>query len=226
MSSSVQALELRQRQLRDGQDESMRTRLHRALSWLRRAGQEDDDDDARFLFLWVAFNAAYAGQFTDEGKELLKARVFIDRLLALDHGRRIHALLFQRFSGPVRTLLDNRYVYAPFWRALANHDGSERWKQSFEESKRMAMRALVDQATDICLMLVLERLYVLRNQLVHGGATWRSSANRSQLRDGVRLLGTLVPLMLELMMEADSAQQEGFGPVAYPWLPELQADRA
>ena len=226
MAVNVQALELRQRHLRDRQDEAMRTRLHRALSWLRRAEQEKDDDDARFLFLWVAFNAAYAGEFTDEGKELLKARVFLDRLLALDSGRRIHALLFERFSGPVRTLMDNRYVYAPFWRALATHDGSERWKLSFEESKRVAMRALVDQATDVCLMLVLERLYVLRNQLVHGGATWRSSANRSQLRDGVRLLGTLVPLMLELMMEADSAQQEGFGPVAYPWLPSMQADNA
>lgn len=59
----------------------MRTRLHRALSWLGRAEQEKDDDDARFLFLWVAFNAAYAGQFNDEGKELAKARLFIDRLL-------------------------------------------------------------------------------------------------------------------------------------------------
>lgn len=225
MAVSAQVLELRQRQLRVGQDESMRTRLHRALSWLGRTEQEKDDDDARFLFLWVAFNAAYAGQFNDEGKELAKARVFIDRLLALDTQRRIHALLFERFSGPVRSLLDNRYVYAPFWRALANHDGSGRWKQSFDEGKRAALRALLDQATDVCLMLVLERLYVLRNQLVHGGATWRSSANRSQLRDGVRLLGTLVPLMLELMMEAGNEQQQGFGPVAYPWLPDLQRER-
>lgn len=226
MSISVQVLELRQRQLRVGQDEAMRTRLHRALSWLGRAEQEKDDDDARFLFLWVAFNAAYAGQFNDEGRELLKAGQFIDRLLALDTQRRIHTVLFERFSGPVRTLMDNRYVFAPFWHAQANHDGSERWKQRFEQSKQLAMRALLDQATDVCLMLVLERLYVLRNQLVHRGATWRSSANRSQLRDGVRLLGTLVPLMLELMMEANGEQQQGFGAVAYPWLPELQADRA
>lgn len=203
----------------------MRTRLHRALSWLGRAEHEKDDDDARFLFLWVAFNAAYAGQFNDEGKELAKARLFIDRLLELDREKRIHALLFERFSGPVRTLMDNRFVYAPFWRAMAGHDASQRWKTSFEQSKQLAMRAVLDKATDTCLMLVLERLYVLRNQLVHGGATWRSAANRSQLRDGVRLLGALLPMMLELMMEADTAQQQSFGPVAYPWLPDLQLER-
>ena len=37
----------------------------------------------------------------------------------------------------------------------------------------------------------------------------------------LRLLGALVPLMLELMIEASPAEQQGFGPVAYPWLPEL-----
>lgn len=221
MATAVAVLELRQRQLRSQQDEAMRTRLHRAMSWLGRAEKERDDVDARFLFLWVAFNAAYAGQFTDEGHELAKARVFLGRLLALDHRRRLHGLLFERFSGPVRTLMDNRYVYAPFWRALAEHDSSERWKASFAESKRLALRALLEQATDTCLMLVLERLYTLRNQLVHGGATWNSRANRGQLHDGARLLGALVPLMLELMMEAGPEQQAAFGPVAYPWLPEM-----
>ena len=221
MSTAVAVMELRQRQLRARQDDAMRTRLHRALSWLGRAEKERDDDDARFLFLWVAFNAAYAGEFTDEGRELAKARVFIQRLLALDTDQRLHGLLFERVSGPVRTLMDNRYVYAPFWRALAEHDASERWKASFAESKKLALRALLDQATDTCLMLVLERLYTLRNQLVHGGATWNSRANRAQLRDGARLLGALVPEMLELMMEAPAEAQAGFGPVAYPWLPEM-----
>lgn len=31
---------------------------------------------------------------------------------------------------------------------------------------------------------LLRRLYVLRNQLVHGSATWNSSANRAKVRDG------------------------------------------
>ena len=35
-------------------------RTHRALSWLNRAEQESEDLDARFIFLWIAFNSAYS----------------------------------------------------------------------------------------------------------------------------------------------------------------------
>ena len=44
--------------------EPYRVRLHRALSWLARAEKDEEDADARFIFLWIAFNAAYA----DEGE--------------------------------------------------------------------------------------------------------------------------------------------------------------
>lgn len=224
MRLDAQQLKMRHRQLRDLQDPAMATRLHRALSWLVRAERERDDQDACFLFLWVAFNSAYAGPFSEEARELARARDFIDRLVALDDTRQLHTILFDRFSGPVRNLLNNKFVYAPFWRAMAEHDPSQRWKVSFEESKQLAMRAVMENATATCLMLVLERLYVLRNQLVHGGATWNSSANRDQLRDGVHLLSALVPQMLALMMDADTQQQEAFGPVAYPLLPDYVLD--
>ena len=55
--------------------------------------------------------------------------------------------------------------------------------------------------TATVLGIVFDRLYVLRNQLVHGGATWNSQINRAQIEDGVAILGTLVPLILAVMME-------------------------
>jgi hypothetical protein len=54
---------------------------------------------------------------------------------------------------------------------------------------------------------------VLRNQLVHGGATWNSSINRDQVRDGAAVIGWLLPIFIDIMM--DNPQQE-WGPVAYP----------
>ena len=53
----------------DIHEEPSRVRLHRAISWLTRAAQENDDPDARFIFLWIAFNAAYAKQFGFEETE-------------------------------------------------------------------------------------------------------------------------------------------------------------
>ena len=56
------------------------------------------------------------------------------------------------------------------------------------------------------LSILFDRLYVLRNQLVHGGATWNSDVNRDQVRDGASLLGCLLPIFVDLMM--DNPQHE------------------
>ncbi len=52
-------LKARQRAERDQHAEGIALRTHRALSWLNRA-ELCDDKDGRFIFLWIAFNAAYA----------------------------------------------------------------------------------------------------------------------------------------------------------------------
>jgi hypothetical protein len=36
---------------------------------------------------------------------------------------------------------------------------------------------------------------------MHGGSTWNSSVNRDQIRDCGNLLGKLVPLVIEIMMD-------------------------
>ena len=51
------------------------------------------------------------------------------------------------------------------------------------------------------LLVLFDRLYVLRNQLVHGGATWNSSINRAQVKDGAAVLGWLLPVFIDIMLE-------------------------
>ena len=66
--------------------------------------------------------------------------------------------------------------------------------------------ALREHDTVRILSILFDRLYVLRNQLVHGGATWNSDVNRDQVRDGASLLGCLLPIFVDLMM--DNPQHE------------------
>lgn len=193
--------------------EAWRTRLHRAISWLRRSERETDDPDARFIFLWIAFNAAYACEYAEASSEREWQQRFFRTLAELDTRRRLHGLLFQQFSGPVRVLIDNRYVFAPFWRALRDHDSSGRWEQAFQAGRKVAMAALLGDDTATVLFIVFDRLHVLRNQLVHGGATWDSQVNRAQVRDGVSILAQAVPVILELMLEHPSVE---FGAIQYP----------
>lgn len=206
-------LKQRHRAIRDGQDTAAATRLHRAISWLARAEREADDPDAAFVFLWISLNAAYAREFSRDESERDRFHQFVATLVALDAGRMLHAVLFDTFSGPIRTLIDNYFVFEPFWTALREHDASNRWEVSFAASKKAALSAVVLQDTATVLSIVFDRLYVLRNQLVHGGATWNSQVNRQQLRDGAAILGTLLPLMLSVMLDHPG---HDFGEVLYP----------
>ncbi len=63
------------------------------------------------------------------------------------------------------------------------------------------------------LAVVFDRLYVLRNQLVHGGATWNSRVNRNQIRDGAAILDRLVPAIIHIMMGSGHAL---WGEPCYP----------
>lgn len=181
--------------------------MHRALSWLQRAEAAGKDDDVGFVCLWIAFNAAYA-QDTPAGmvstSERLAFRNFMADVCALDKSKALSALVWQVFPGPIRVLLDNQYVFQPFWDALNNprSDGNipGHWRESFDEARQRVHWALAQQDTERVLYEVFVRLYTLRNQLMHGGATWNSSVNRAQVRDGRALLARVLPVMLGVMM--------------------------
>ena len=203
----------RHRQIRDQEPDALRLRIHRALSWLIRSEQEHTDPDLRFVLQWIALNAAYAREFGREETERTRAKAFLDTLVALDTQKRLHQALFQQFTGPIRTLIDNKFTFEPFWTAMRTHDASNRWEEGFANSKRAAFAAVMQGDTTKVLGIVFDRLYVLRNQLVHGGATWNSQVNRAQLTDAVAILGTLVPLIISVMMDHPG---QDFGDALYP----------
>ena len=62
---------------------------------------------------------------------------------------------------------------------------------------------------------MLERLYVLRDQIVHGGATWNCSVNRAQVKDGSALLEAILPVIVDVMIDD---QSDDFLGVAVPLL--------
>ena len=203
----------RHRQIRDQEPDALRLRIHRALSWLIRSEQEHTDADLRFVLQWIAMNAAYAREFGREETERTRAKAFLDTLVALDTQKRLHQALFQQFTGPIRTLIDNKFTFEPFWTAMRTHDASNRWEEGFANSKKAAFAAVMQGDTTKVLGIVFDRLYVLRNQLVHGGATWNSQVNRAQLTDAVGILGTLVPLILSVMMDHPG---QDYGDALYP----------
>lgn len=207
---SFPELKNRHRTLREDAPQAFNLRLHRALSWLRRAEEERtrDDPDAAFIFYWIAFNSAYAGGISETSppSERAAIRDFFSLLLEADTGNVLYRILWDQYSGPVRVLLENPFVFAPFWKEKANPGACPDWEERFAKSRQAAFSALGRNDCQRVLEIVFDRLYILRNQLVHGGATWASGANRAQVGDGARLMGALMPEILSLMLSAPNAE--------------------
>lgn len=199
--------------------EDFRLRIHRALSWLSRA-DSSDDLDFRFISLWIAFNAIYAKEFKlrTNTSERSDFSLFLQLISQLDTDQKIYNIVWQTFPSNIRLLLDNQFIFQPFWDYHNGQLSESAWQEEFSHSKQRAHQALASKDTDTILMVVFERLYTLRNQIIHGGATHSSQVNRSQLVDGSAILSRLIPLILMTMMQHHDRKDWG-----QPFYPVINA---
>ena len=200
---------------RDNYTDEFSIRIHRSLSWIGRAEKKDEDIDARFIFYWIAFNSAYSAiqtsQYFDTERRIYKD--FFEKILKYDKNEHVYNAIWKEFSGPVRSLLNNQYIFGPFWNFQNGHEGFDDWEVKFNESKSIALKALQNKNTLMILEILFDRLYTLRNQILHGGATWNSKVNRSQVQDGQSIIGFLIPNFLQIMMDN---QNENWGKLVFP----------
>ena len=202
-------------------------RMRRAYTWLERSEGKGTEDIERFVFLWIAFNAAYGDEsalreFVEGGEaretEPDRFRTFLGNIVEQDEAGVLERIVWDEFPGPVRVLLSNRYVYRPFWLAVWGSDRGGDWRRRFEGSKRVALAALSNRNVSTVLSVVFDRLYTLRNQIFHGGTTYPSGFGRDQIRDGSRIMASLVPAILDIMRQDldGNPDSELWGKVAFP----------
>ena len=182
-------------------------RLRRALSWLGRAEKEYavEDFDAAFIFYWIAFNAMYGQLGTssvDEAYDKNRRRDYFDRIVAFaDAESVIYDAIWSVLRDDVERMLANRYVYEPYWRHRNNPAEDRNWEQRFDRARERATEAIRRTRTKDVLRELFFRLNTLRNQLLHGGATWNSSVNRNQVQPGARIMASLVSHFIDVMIE-------------------------
>ena len=216
-------------------------RLRRAKSWLRRS-KDAKDDTERFIFLWIAFNAAYGYEaaLSDSDKwpvERDKFNRFLREVLKRDKDKVLEKTLwrtqvvmkyddngilektFRRtYLDPICDLLNNRYIFKPFWEAVRGSDTESDWEAKFLECNSSVQCFMEVGDARPVLMELFTRLYTLRNQLIHGGATFEKGWGQDQVRDGSRIMKSLVPSILKIM-ETDiegSPESDAWEPVMFP----------
>jgi hypothetical protein len=192
--------------------ESLSIRLHRAISWLKSAEKQEGNLDMKFISLWISFNACYAVDINglNSKPEKAKLREFTSSLVQFDKTR-LYNLFWEKFSGPVKVLIENKFVFEKFWEYTRGE--SNDYEEAFNKSITHASNCLSKQNIEGLIEVVLERLYTLRNQLIHGGATYNSKLNRSQLRDACNIMQLLLPIIIDIMLENG---EHDWGEIAYP----------
>ena len=180
-------------------------RWRRCTSWLEQAEKELANHcfDEAFIFCWVAFNAAYSVDTPEprESFELQSIRDYFALLRDLDDEKSIEQALFDNETRwtQMQEILRNEYIFVPFWENQRSSSESTNWQESLEKSLEKVRRARVYRDVEPVLEEVFSRLYVLRNQLVHGASTYNGSLNRKQVQWGAAFLYLLLPVFLELM---------------------------
>ena len=190
------------------EDSHFHLRLRRSVGWLGRAERElyhaaPPDLDMAFTCYWIAFNALYAKDpYTRSQSETASFKAFFETVIGSDDEckRAILDEIQGNLSEPIRDLLDNEYAFEPFWKHHNGVSKANNWKDIFKKDKRKVKKYLRKQDVVGVLSVLFYRLYVVRNQIVHGNATWNGGRNIDQLRVGVNIMAFIVPELITSVM--------------------------
>ena len=202
-------------------NEDLGLRWRRCTSWLEQAEHElaEERYDEAFLFCWIAFNAAYSVDSPEprESFELESISKYFDVLRNLDKDKSIDKELFDNESRwrQISEILTNQFIFGPFWRSQQEGSASLPWDQDLKSRVEKVERSRINRDVQPVLEEMFSRLYVLRNQLVHGAATYQGSLNRRQVQYGAAFMYLLLPVFLELMFRNPDAD---WGTPKYPAL--------
>lgn len=190
-------------------------RFHRACSWLQRVEDAeklgDSDVDFSLIGHWIAFNALY-GQWNESEQEpardLLSWKRFIERIHQLDQNGTLANTLTEH-KPLVMTIFEDEYLSRFYW----EEPGEMRARKS-QKIKFDARNWYLEGRWLLIVERVLERIYLLRCQLVHGAATHNSQLNRTACRRCTLMLNHLLTAILQIWI--DHGADEDWGTLCYP----------
>ena len=136
--------------------------------------------------------------------------------------------LIRAHTDELRQIIESRFLLHDFWVAEYFSKRKDKWLKRKWEKKRKNETDRLNKALDnLCsdegrigtvLELAFGRIYTLRNQIVHGGASWRDKYNRSSLQICNSVLDPFLRAILKIML--DVIENDPYvlwgGKVAYP----------
>ncbi len=195
-------------------------RLQRADSWIRAAsGLRPDQKHEAFIFLSIALNCLYGrrqyeGDETRIGEDL---EVFLTKIQALhEKDRERGGSLLTAATAACRkegaALIRDKFLVNRYWRG---EQPPAELQDRLNRDAALALTRLGEGSSREFLALVFRRIAVLRNQIMHGCATYGPrSFGRASLDKGLRVLRVMVPAFYQLISRHGQAVK--WEPVPYP----------
>lgn len=200
---------------------NLEIRLERARSWISIADTFSQDNDAlkrstsdagilfqhdheKFIFYWIAFNCLYGRRQYDgpPTAQMDDIRKFLKKVVLMKEydqteGTCILDAAVKKCRRDGRKLIVDRFLDDQYWR------GQKKISAIIEEGERDLRRVEWELDTKkSCtpfLELCFSRLKVLRNQILHGCATYGpKSMGHKSLTFGMRFLEVMIPALFHL----------------------------
>ncbi|HBP88396.1 MAG TPA: HEPN domain-containing protein [Nitrospirales bacterium] len=197
------------------EDQSLRDRIRRALSWMKRAASVSfEDRPPRFVDLWIALNALYGQRNYGEDRsesEFDDFREFVLLFKKIPEGKvMLHQFISKRhIQGQIRGLVKNPYLWREYWEGKM-----QLLENQMNKNLPKFERAISHKEPEIIFNYLFERLKVLRNQLFHGSSSADTRRNRDALVPGILLLEELLPIFIQVMIKEGS--REIWPDIPYP----------
>lgn len=109
----------------------------------------------------------------------------------------------------VMAILDDAYLSSFFWEEPSEARASKSRKSRFD-----ARTWYVERKWGMILEKLIDRIYLLRCQLIHGAATFGSKLNRGSLAACIAMMRHLLNAMLLVVI--DDEGEEDWGLMCYP----------
>ena len=172
-------------------------RIHRALSW-GKASTFEERIDEKLIKLWISFNALYGSGFT----EFSEVRSFLENIISVDNDILLKKSLIEK-SNTIKNFIYIPELYRAYWdNEKETRDERERKVSTIIEKKLGKyiefIRTGID-ADDI-LFDVFDLIYLLRNQIFHGSASYDSSENQQTKKNCIEILELFIPIIIEIMI--------------------------
>ena len=198
--------------------ERNKRRIARMDTWISHAEAAGGDDDThiRFLFYWIAYEAAYQTYKTGKGR-----RKWLHKKLARHEPSELQSILREQRDNIVH-ILELRQAHPSFWRegSKVNADVTtpEEWESAFRKQVRLAQECLdtaVRSGGKISAALddLFSNLSVVRNQIAHGANAGPESRGLTQVILGACLLKAFIPCFREIIR---SNIREDWGEPPFP----------